>query len=254
MGNYMNRRIFGVICLAAVLLGFTGCKTIDRVKKNETLYFVGGFSNWTFEPMRRDANNPYRFKLGRVMTWKGDGNFKFGTKINNWENQFHPFVAKAPFSYHLVIRDSGDNNTWLLHEEECGRAYKMSIDTGKWPMDFVMFPFEAYPAVYIAGGAAGGPQMNPDFVMEKVDDNPYMLRWYGKLKSGKFSFLCEGYSGGEGPWFEPWKDNLEPDGLEQQVDLSDTGSGRGWVIDREGNYLVVFDQLQEYALVIRDGD
>jgi len=88
--------------------------------------------------------------------------------------------------------------------------------------------------------------------MEMVDNNPFMFSWYGRLSPGQMSFFCEGYSGGDGPWFEPWKDGLEPNGLEQQVYLSAEPGGRGWYIDREGYYLVVIDQLQEFALVIRD--
>jgi len=260
----VKHHVRGALSLALLILVLSGCRTIDRVRKNETLYFVGGFSSWDFEPMRRDANNPYRFKMGRMMTWKGDGQFKFGTKINNWENQYHPYTANAPFSYTLAIRDSSENNTWLLHEAESNRAYKMSLDTGVWPMKFVMFPFDAYPAVYISGDAAGGGAMNPAYALSPVDNNPYIMSWQGTLRPGTFNFLCEGYSGGEGsggespgdpgPVFQPWKDRLTPDGSEQQVDLSDSGGGRGWLIEKEGVYLVVFDQLQEYAQVIRCGD
>ena len=248
----MKKVTYAVLHILAALIIFTSCKTINRVSPNETLYFVGGFSSWTFEPMRRDQNNPYRFKMGRVMTWKGDGHFKFGTKINNWENQYHPYYDNASFNYTVAIRDSAADHRWLLREEESNRAYKMSLDTGKWPMEFIMFPFEAYPAVYLSGDAAGG--MSPEYVMETVDGNPFILSWHGKLKQGKFNFLCEGYSGGEGPRFEPYKDNLEPNGLEQQVDLSSSGTGRGWLIENEGSFLVVFDQLQEYAIIIRDRD
>jgi hypothetical protein len=234
-----------------------GCATINKVREDETLYFVGGFSSWVFEPMRRDANNPFRFTLGRVMTWKGDGRFKFGTKTNSWENQFHPYVADAPFSYRLAIRDSAANNTWLLHEEECGRAYKMSLDTSKWPMEFVMAPFDPYPAVYLAGDVVDGWEPGGAAIMEPADGDPFIVSWHGKLKAGRLSFRCGGYNGGLGSWFEPYRNGLEPNGREQQVELvsSERGGaeGRNWIIEEEGNYLVVLDQLQEYAVIIRDG-
>jgi hypothetical protein len=254
------RHTVNFVCVIFVITSaaLTGCSTINKVREDETLYFVGGFSNWTFEPMRRDANNPYRFTLGRVMTWRGDGRFKFGTETNSWENQFHPYAANASFSYRLVIRDSAANNTWLLHEEECGRAYKMSIDTGTWPMEFVMAPFDAYPAVYLAGDAAGGWDQSGTVAMEPADGDLFILSWHGKLKAGKLSFRCKGYDGGAGPWFEPYRNDLKPDGLEQQVELvsSEKGGadGRNWIIEEDGSYLVVLDQLQEYAVIIRDGE
>jgi len=239
-----------LLVISLIAAAFTGCKTINRVPDSKTLYFVGAFTDWRFEAMRRDEANPARFKMGRVMPWKGSGNFKFGSDPSSWDNMYHPFVGNASYTYGLVIRDSPEDNAWALKEGECGRAYKMALDTGAWPMSFSMEPFDPWPDVRLSGDAAPAGAF-----MEAVEGNPFAFSWRGTLMPGALSFACV-----DGPRIEPWRDGLAPDGTEQQAEFVKTGSGgadaapgKAWTIEEAGIYLIVLDQLQEYAVILKSG-
>ncbi|MDR1788716.1 MAG: hypothetical protein LBR16_09775 [Treponema sp.] len=243
----MKRRLLGMVFVFWTLC--SGCTTINRVRKNQTLYFVGAFTNWTFEPMTRDMRNPAKFRMGRFFTWKEGGNFKFGVNPSSWKNMYHPAIADAPYDYRIAIRDSADDHTWRMKEGECGRAYKMVFDTSVWPMRFDMTPFDPLADISMEGDAVEGAAR-----FAQVGDNRYVYTWRGPLKRGRLVLTAKDDS--RAFRIEPWKDGLTPDGTMQQIDISETAAEaapRAWQIETAGLYTIILDQLADYIVIERGG-
>ena len=102
-----------------------------------TLYFVGSFTNWNFKPMKQDPVNPFVFLYGDVFTWTPDGEFKFGTMVDSWDNMYMATQDKAPYT-DTNVKLGGTDQKWVLKEEECGKAYKIRLDitTGQEKVDW----------------------------------------------------------------------------------------------------------------------
>lgn len=219
----------------------------------DKLYFVGSFNDWGFEPLMQDKTNPMQFKLGREMIWKADGEFKFGTESENYDNMFHPSIANAPFTHSEIVFKSVADNKWKMAEEECGRAYKMVVDISENGGKFTMKEFTPFPTIYLVGEATpNGWDINSATALESVEDNPYVFTWAGELKPGELKFTCDKQDDWQGAWFLAWKDGLEPDGEEQQLVFSpngDDGNDRKFKITEAGTYTIIFDQLKEIVII-----
>lgn len=225
--------------------------------KYEQLYFVGSFNGWSFEPMMQDKSNPFLFRMGRVMEWAPDGEFKFATKSGSFTDpMYHPTVANAPYSHTAVSTDGTDDRKWVLTEAECGKAYKMVLDISEGAEVFTMKPFTPYPMVYLVGAAtAGGWTVADATPMKAVADNPYLFTWTGTLKSGELKFSLDKQTDFGGAWFLAYEDGLAPNGEEQQMAFSPKGDGgndRKWNITNAGKYTIELDQLKEVVKITKN--
>jgi hypothetical protein len=221
-----------------------------------TIYFVGSFTGWNFEPMAQDITHPFIFKYGRELPWTPDGEFKFGTQAGSWDNMYHPTIPQAPYTHSAVTMDGSGDYKWVMTEAECNKAYKMSLDITEGAEKFTMTLFTPYTMIYLVGGATpNGWDIGNATPMTATDGDPYTFIWAGTLVEGEMKFTCDKQSDWGGAWFLAYENGLAPNGQEQQMVFSargDGGNDRKWNITSAGNYTIILNQLTETASIIKN--
>jgi hypothetical protein len=220
------------------------------------IYFVGSFTDWSFEPMVQDITHPFIFKYGRELPWTPDGEFKFATQAGSWDNMYHPTVSKAPYTHSAITMDGSGDHKWVMTEAECNKAYKMSLDITEGGEKFTMTPFIPYPMIYLVGSATPNDWVIGNATpMEAIDGDPYTFIWTGWLVEGEMKFTCDKQDDWDGAWFLAYEDGLAPNGQEQQMVFSARGNGgndRKWNITSAGNYTIILNQLTETVSIIKN--
>lgn len=220
----------------------------------ETLYFVGSYTDWNFEAMRRDALNPNVFRYGRE--FKGEpGEFKFATQAGSWDNMIHPTVPDASYTHpEIMIGEEAGDFKWKLNPEETNLVYKMVVDVTEGTETFSMTEFSAYSTIYMVGDATpAGWNVTDATPLDPVTDDPYTFTWTGELQVGNLKFTCDRQADWGGAFFMAYEPELEPDGSAQQMRFSPAGDGGAddkWKIKTAGTYTIVLNQLQETLTII----
>lgn len=232
----------------------------------DEIFFVGNFTSWNFVPMTPDALRPNLFHYGEVFEWKDGGEFKFGTQ-QGWDNMFFAAEANAPYTSTGVIYNNSTDTKWLLRQEECGKAYKISLDITKDNEKMIMKPFTAYENIYLVGDAApGGWNLGNAVAMQPSGDNPFVFIWTGSLAAGELKLSCDKKSDWMGAWFMPDADGKEPTGeLENMVfvdksdddfkalypDVNINDVDMKWKITQAGVYTITVNQLKHTIIIAR---
>ena len=227
----------------------------DPKGRFEMIYFVGSYTDWNFEPMRRDALNPDIFRYGRELT--GDpGEFKFGTEAGSWDNHFHPTVADASYTHtEIMLGEAQGDLKWKLNPEETNLTYKMVINVKEGEESFTMTEFSPYSLIYMVGDATpNGWNMDDATALTPAEGNPHLFTWTGTLQAGEMKFTCDKQSDWGGAFFMPYQADLEPNGEVQQMRFSPSGDGGAddkWKIGETGTYNIELNQLQETVKITR---
>lgn len=220
------------------------------------LWFVGGFSNWNFEPMRNDLSDPYVFYYNANLTSINSADeFKIATATNFGNDVvfFHPAVNQQGAGTDLnVSKWSANENSndfkWKLNTG----VYKIKLDIRTMKIDIV--PFTPYPAIYMVGSAtSSGWDINNATSLTTVAGNPYKFTWTGTLNQGELKFSCDKQSDWNGAWFLANSGNAEPTGSEEQMIFCAAGSNpdNKWQINSAGTYIIELDQLQQLVKIVK---
>lgn len=250
----------------------TGVITVSQVEANkarfEELYFVGDDSGWGFEPMTVDPIDPYLFRIGRVFNKEGE--FKFGTASNSWENMYKALNANASYTDEGMEFISGydPDNKWYLQSNEAGKAYKICVDIREDKERMMMREFTPYEMIYLIGDATpGGWSMDDATAMTADASDPYTFTWTGSLGTGELKFTCDKQSDWNGAWFLASEDGKAPTGGEEQMlfidkssadcaaqykDISVGGVDQKWKVQEAGTYTITLNQLTEKITIAKN--
>ncbi|MCI2081577.1 MAG: SusF/SusE family outer membrane protein [Bacteroidales bacterium] len=220
----------------------------------DMIYFVGSFTGWSFVEMTKDPTNPFVFRYGAVLDWNDGGEFKFGTKKDDWSEMYHPTIEEAPYTHSDVMLDDTGDYKWFIPEADCGKPYKMALDITPGSESLTMEVFVPYEGIYMVGDATpNGWSIDDATAMTAVDD--YDFTWTGDLAAGELKFTCDKKSDWMGAWFmasENDKEFVEGTETVTFVDKQITGNGdidRKWKVSDAGNYTIVLNQLTETMTV-----
>ena len=231
----------------------------------EQIYLVGDATGWSFEPMWKDALDPFLFRTGRVFLSNGStkSEFKFATANNSWENMYKAGRDAAPYTDTQVqfVKGFDPDPKWTLTEGEMDRAYKICLDIRAGKERMLMKPFTPYPGIWLVGSAApGGWSLDAAAPMTASTADPYVMTWSGKLNVGELKFSCDLKSDWNGAWFMPSAEAGKPTGQEEHVlfidksgedfkgqypDTNIAGVDYKWNITEAGNYTITLNQLTE---------
>jgi len=217
------------------------------------LWFVGGFTGWSFQPMVRDANDPFIFRYHAVLNADaGADEFKIATKpdfdpsvvfLRPETNQQGPGTGLPVVSW----SESENNNDFKWHINS--GTYKIKLDLKNNQIDIV--PFVPYPQLYLVGDAApNGWDINAATPLNK-GTSAYVFTWTGTLKVGEFKFSCDQQADWNGAWFLASQNGMTPSGEVEQMLFSNPGSNpdNKWKITAAGTYTITLDQLQETVII-----
>lgn len=250
-----------------LLTGVVGiAKTEGSKPAYDQLFFVGNMTGWSFEPMTRDALDPYLFRLGRNFDQGGD--FKFGTSDGSWENMYKATQANAPYTDTSMKFVSGydPDDKWYLQDGETGKAYKICVDIRAGKERMLMSEFHPYEGIWLVGDATpNGWDLSNATAMTKTSD--YVFTWTGQLNAGELKFTCDKQSDWNGAWFMCAAGNdVEPTGQTehalfidkssasfkaQYLDLNVGDVDQKWKITQSGTYTITLDQLHETVTIIK---
>ena len=250
-----------------LLTGVVGiAKTEGSKPAYDQLFFVGNMTGWSFEPMTRDALDPYLFRLGRYFDQGGD--FKFGTSDGSWENMYKATQANAPYTDTSMKFVSGydPDDKWDLQDGETGKAYKICVDIRAGKERMLMSEFHPYEGIWLVGDATpNGWDLSNATAMTKTSD--YVFTWTGQLNAGELKFTCDKQSDWNGAWFMcAAGSDVEPTGQTEQALFIDKSSAsckaqyldlnvgdvdQKWKITQSGTYTITLDQLHETVTIIK---
>lgn len=250
-----------------LLTGVVGiAKTEGSKPAYDQLFFVGNMTGWSFEPMTRDALDPYLFRLGRYFDQGGD--FKFGTSDGSWENMYKATQANAPYTDTSMKFVSGydPDDKWYLQDGETGKAYKICVDIRAGKERMLMSEFHPYEGIWLVGDATpNGWDLSNATAMTKTSD--YVFTWTGQLNAGELKFTCDKQSDWNGAWFMcAAGSDVEPSGQTEQALFIDKSSAsckaqyldlnvgdvdQKWKITQSGTYTITLDQLHETVTIIK---
>lgn len=221
----------------------------------DELWFVGGFTGWSFQPMIKDPNDPFIFTYNAVLNSNNNiDEFKIATKPD-----FDPSVVflrpetdqQGAGNDLPVVKWSENENRSDFKWRISKGAYKIRLDlrTNK----ITIAPFTAFPTIYLVGDAtANGWEITGATPMANVG-TAYKSTWSGMLKAGELKFSCDKQADWNGAWFLASQNGLSPTGEVESMIFSKSGSNpdNKWKITAAGNYSIELDQLQETIRIIK---
>lgn len=215
------------------------------------LWFVGGFTGWSFQPMVRDANDPFVFRYHAELTSGGTADeFKIATLPD-----FDPSVVflrpetnnQGPGSELPVVSwsesENSDDYKWRVNNG----TYKIKLDLRENKIDIV--PFTAFDQMYMVGDATPNG-WDIGSATQMVKQSAHVFTWTGSLNVGEMKFSCDKQSDWNGAWFLASQDGIEPTGNVEQILFSYPGSNpdNKWKITQGGVYTITLDQLKETVI------
>lgn len=217
-----------------------------------SIYFVSEANGWSFLPMRQDPVDPFVFRYGGEI---GNGQFKFGTAENSWENMYKTDVENAEYTHTTAVFVNGfdPDNKWLLTAETPGLPYKIALDITPGEEKMTMTAFTPYESIWLVGDSTPSGWDIENATPMLVTNDPYTLTWSGTLKKGELKFTCDKDSSWSGAWFmaceenEPLKTGSNPATFVPR----NGGVDRKWIVE-EGNYTLLLNQLTETITVTRN--
>ncbi|NGM63028.1 SusF/SusE family outer membrane protein [Sphingobacterium sp. SGG-5] len=216
------------------------------------LWFVGGFTGWSFQPMTVDANDPFIFRYhGELNSSNATDEFKIATRPD-----FDPSVVflrpetnEQGVGVDLPVvswseSENSDDYKWKIGND----VYKIKLDLRENTLDIV--PFTPFADMYIVGDATpSGWDIGNATPMVKSSD--YVFTWTGTLQAGELKFSCDKQSDWNGAWFLAPVNGIEPTGAEEPVLFSQPGSNpdNKWKLASAGTYTITLDQLKETVII-----
>lgn len=220
------------------------------------LWFVGGFTGWSFEEMRVSKEDPFVFYYNAELNSGGGADdFKIATQpdFDGSIVFLRPEVNGEGAGEGLKVvawseneKPGGENDhKWHLDDG----VYKIKLDTRAMTIDIV--PFTPFEMVYLVGEATPNGWSIDNATPLIATDSPYKFTWEGTLKEGEMKFTCDKQSDWNGAWFLASVDGIEPSGELEQMIFSAVGSNpdNKWSINKEGTYTIELDQLQESVII-----
>lgn len=220
------------------------------------LWFVGGFTAWSFVPMTSDLTDPYIFHYNaKLETENATDEFKIATAQN--------FDATTVF-YHPVVNDQGAGTNLMVvkySESENAADNKWSLAAGTYKIRFNqrtmkmdIVPFTPFASMYLVGEATpNGWDIGNAVEMEAVSGNPYQFTWTGHLNKGEIKFTCDRKDSWDGAFFVASQGGITPSGTDEQMIFCPNGSNpdNKWVIATAGTYTIELDQLQDIVKFVK---
>lgn len=218
------------------------------------LWFVGGFTGWSFKPMNIDLNDPFIFHYNAKLTSSNPNDeFKIGT-ASNFDNStvfLRPEINGQGAGKGLNVvkwsaNENSNDNKWKI----ASGTYKIKLDIRDMKIDIV--PFTPYTKIYLVGDATpNGWNIDSATPMTAVQGNSYKFIWTGVLNAGDFKFTCDKKSDWNGAWFLADQSGKEPTGNIEQMIFCASGSNpdNKWKIAASGSYTIELDQLQETVII-----
>lgn len=218
------------------------------------LWFVGGFTGWSFVPMRNDLLDPFVFHYNATLVSStASDEFKIATQASFDDNVvfLRPEVNQQSAGTNLnVVKWSLNENSSDYKWKISAGTYKIKLDTRDMKINIV--PFTPYSMIYLVGDATPkGWDITNATAMTPVAGNSNKFTWTGTLNSGEFKFSCDKQSDWNGAWFVAGSGGLEPSGSAEQMLFSGSGSNpdNKWKISSAGTYTIELDQLQELVTI-----
>ena len=214
------------------------------------LWFVGGFSGWTFKEMRVDMLDPYIYHYNAELNSANSSDeFKIAT-ANNFDPTtifLRPAVNGQGAGTGLSVvkwseSENTNDNKWKL----APGIYKITLNLRTMKVDIV--PFTPFSMIYLVGDATpNGWDIGNATAMDAVSGNSYKFTWTGHLNAKEIKFSCDRKTDWNGAFFLATSGGANPSGSEEQMLYSNVGSNpdNKWSITEAGTYTIELDQLQE---------
>lgn len=226
--------------------------SIDELDAPEfgDLWFVGGFSGWTFKEMRVDMLDPYIYHYNAELNSANSSDeFKIAT-VNNFDPTtifLRPAVNGQGAGTGLSVvkwseSENTNDNKWKL----APGIYKITLNLRTMKVDIV--PFTPFSMIYLVGDATpNGWDIGNATAMDAVSGNSYKFTWTGHLNAKEIKFSCDRKTDWNGAFFLATSGGANPSGSEEQMLYSNVGSNpdNKWSITEAGTYTIELDQLQE---------
>lgn len=215
-----------------------------------SLWFVGGFSGWTFEEMRVDMLDPYVFYYNAELNSSNTTDeFKIATADNFDASTvfLRPEINDQGAGVGLnVVKWSENENSNDQKWKLAPGVYKIKLNLRTMKIDIV--PFTPFAGIYLVGDATpNGWDIANATVMNTVAGNPYKFTWTGNLSAKELKFSCDRKSDWNGAFFLATTAGANPSGSDEQMLFSNPGSNpdNKWNITQAGTFTIELDQLQE---------
>ena len=214
------------------------------------LWFVGGFSGWTFKEMRVEMLDPYIYHYNAELNSSNSSDeFKIAT-ANNFDPTtifLRPAVNGQGAGTGLSVvkwseSENTNDNKWKL----APGIYKITLNLRTMKVDIV--PFTPFSMIYLVGDATpNGWDIGNATAMDAVSGNSYKFTWTGHLNAKEIKFSCDRKTDWNGAFFLATSGGANPSGSEEQMLYSNVGSNpdNKWSITEAGTYTIELDQLQE---------
>ena len=214
------------------------------------LWFVGGFSGWTFKEMRVDMLDPYIYHYNAELNSSNSSDeFKIAT-ANNFDQTtvfLRPAVNGQGAGTGLSVvkwseSENTNDNKWKL----APGIYKITLNLRTMKVDIV--PFTPFSMIYLVGDATpNGWDIGNATAMDAVSGNSFKFTWTGHLNAKEIKFTCDRKTDWNGAFFLATSGGANPSGSEEQMLYSNVGSNpdNKWNITEAGTYTIELDQLQE---------
>ena len=214
------------------------------------LWFVGGFSGWTFKEMRVDMLDPYIYHYNAELNSANSSDeFKIAT-VNNFDPTtifLRPAVNGQGAGTGLSVvkwseSENTNDNKWKL----APGIYKITLNLRTMKVDIV--PFTPFSMIYLVGDATpNGWDIGNATAMDAVSGNSFKFTWTGHLNAKEIKFTCDRKTDWNGAFFLATSGGANPSGSEEQMLYSNVGSNpdNKWSITEAGTYTIELDQLQE---------
>lgn len=214
------------------------------------LWFVGGFSGWTFKEMRVDMLDPYIYHYNAELNSSNSSDeFKIAT-VNNFDPTtifLRPAVNGQGAGTGLSVvkwseSENTNDNKWKL----APGIYKITLNLRTMKVDIV--PFTPFSMIYLVGDATpNGWDIGNATAMDAVSGDSYKFTWTGHLNAKEIKFSCDRKTDWNGAFFLATSGGASPSGSEEQMLYSYPGSNpdNKWNITEAGTYTIELDQLQE---------
>lgn len=217
------------------------------------VYFVGGFTGWSFVPMTPDTTVPGAYTLDYFFGDRGGDDpytFKFASHAG-WDSCYHPLSADAPYTETEVTLDDTGDNKWKMDDAaQIGKWYRMTLDTRGTAMTLAMKPLDFYLVGDAAAGwDAPGCFADPDYRLGSTDEGARTAVWSGRLNAGELKFCGADRTVDwtHGTWYlaaaggETIVSGRSYPVVSETLSGSDVASDHKWIVPEAGDYTVVFD-------------